>query len=160
MKTGLGVEIPRRVLVPWALTVVFFMAASLVLGLTAAGRIHVGIGVCVAGVLLLLAAVLFRVSMRRGAELRRTSAAEFERRGHARGEIVASWRLHWLQLGIFAALGVYSALVLLFGDGHWSNGLVLAGSGVTFTMYARSAYLRRRREQRQRAGGSTAGEAE
>ncbi|MDR6175543.1 MFS family permease [Nocardioides zeae] len=160
MKTDLGVEIPRRVHAVGVAAVVLIVTGGLLGGVTTSGRVPVAVGAPATVALLLLGVVLLVVTMRLGAELRRTSAVEFERRGHARGEIVASWRLHWWQLGIAAGVIIVAALLLVFGEGHWGNVLVIVGSSVTFVVYARSAYLRRRREQRQRARGSTAGEAE
>ncbi|GAB3086093.1 hypothetical protein [Nocardioides zeae] len=152
MKTDLGVEIPRRVQLVGAVAYVLIVTGCLLGGVTAGGRIPVAVGAPVTAVLLLLGVALLVVTMRLGAEMRRTSAQEFERRGYARGEIVASWRLHWIQIGVGGAIVTYSVLMFVFGDGHWGHVLVVVGFSVTLVGYTRSAYLRRRRERRQRAG--------
>lgn len=150
MRTELGVEVPRRVQAVAAVAAVLIVTGALLGGVTTGGRVPVAVGAPIAAVLLLVGVVLLLVSMRLGAEMRRTSAAELERRGYARGEIVASWRLHWFQIGISAALVAVSTLMFLLGDGHWGHVLVIGGSSVTFVGFARSAYLRWRREQRGR----------
>lgn len=160
MKTDLGIEIPRRLQAVAVAAVVLVVTGGLLGGVTTSGRVPVAVGAPATVALLLLGLVLLVVTMRLGAELRRTSAVELERRDYARGEIVASWRLHRWQLGGAAVVILIAALLLVSGEGHWGNVLVIVGSSITFVVYARSAYLRRRREQRQRAGGSTAGEAE
>ena len=43
-------------------------------------------------------------------------------------------------------------LSLVSGGGHGANALIIVCVSVTFIVHARSAYLRRRREQRERAG--------
>lgn len=151
MKTGSGIEIPPRLQVTAALMAGATLGAALCGAIAWSSDARPVVWVPIVGVLVVVAISAGVANHRLGAEVRRAAKRERERQGWARGELDWSWSMHQLQMAALTLMIAAQVAGLFSGDTDWIDGLFVTALAGLLVYVSRSAYLRRRREQRQAA---------